>query len=101
MSRKPSTHRVDGNQAAIVEVAAALGWEALSLTSLGGGAPDLLLWSARNGFRLAECKNGRRARFRASQRRFRDQHRMPVLDLWSADQAQETLLAIMRAEGGR
>lgn len=97
MSRKPATHRVDSNQQAIVAIAEGLGWQVLSLTALGGGAPDLLLWRYPQGFRLVEVKHGPRQRLRASQLRFRERYGMPVIYLHTEAQARDVLTIISRA----
>ena len=43
MSRKPSTHRKDGNHDDVVDALEAKGYSVRSLTSVGDGFPDLIV----------------------------------------------------------
>ena len=58
MSRRAP--RLDGNHPQIVSALRAVGCSVLSLASLGGGIPDLLIFSPRRGYVLLEVKDGSR-----------------------------------------
>ena len=64
--------RVDRNHPEIVSALCAVGCSVLSLASLGGGIPDLLIFSPRRGYVLLEIKDGSRI---PSQRRLTDDQR--------------------------
>jgi len=85
-------HRTDGNQAAIVRALREAGASVVSLASVGGGVPDLLV--GRNGVNfLVEVKNlaGRRLRFTPAERKFMDTWRGQVYVVTDAIQALELL----------
>ena len=53
MRRRP---RLDATQHAIVEALQTAGYSVVSIASLGGGAPDLLVGGGRRWMLLFECK---------------------------------------------
>ena len=68
-----ATHKTDSNQAAIVRALREAGASVVSLASVGGGVPDLLVGRGGVNF-LVEVKNlaGRRLRFTPAEREFMD-----------------------------
>jgi hypothetical protein len=94
MPRKPSTHRLDSNHHGVVAIAKEFGWEVLSLTSVGDGCPDLLLWRWPQGFRLVEVKRDAKSKLKPSQVRFRQRYHMPVLYLRGVDEVRDVFKAI-------
>lgn len=59
MRGRTSSHRRDGNHHALVAVAEGLGAYVLDTSQLGGGAPDLFIYSPRLGWLAVEIKAGR------------------------------------------
>ena len=57
MTRKPSTHRVDLNHAAIVKGLREAGYSVQSLSSVGGGCPDILVGADGMSNILLEIKS--------------------------------------------
>ena len=57
MLRRGHSGRVDGNHAAILAAARSFGWSALSIATVGGGAPDAVLAKGNRTY-LIEIKDG-------------------------------------------